>query len=151
MLIVSVMRTHWSRTMNLNWGGMSGGDREKMVEQAMLHVACACKLCQIQRGNNSFFVRENRTSATSWEDDCVVKLHSRTGAWKHSVDQCMYGLVTTHGAGVELPARKPTTFLTNSAAMKLVLNQKCDGSHEHAPLIGYARETKELRTKLAHV
>ena len=63
----------------------------------------------------------------------------------------MYGLKTTDEQGNEKHAQKATTCLTNSPAMDMVLNRRCDGTHCHAPLIGHDQGKKAMRTKLARV
>ena len=52
---------------------------------------------------------------------------------RHEADQCQYGLITTKD-GVEGPAKKPTTFMTNAWKLAEQLGKKCDGSHRHIPL-----------------
>ena len=51
-------------------------------------------------------------------------------------DQCMYGLKTWSDNGGKLSlAKKPTRFMTNSRAMGRELERKCNGAHEHQPLV----------------
>ena len=43
-----------------------------------------------------------------------------------------------HADGIELPVRKPTTFLTTNKLMFDTMCLRCNGSHEHCPLEGSA-------------
>ena len=48
----------------------------------------------------------------------------------------MMGLRTTDKNGRELPAKKPTRFMTNSKEIAKELRIRCDGSHTHGILEG---------------
>ena len=68
-------------------------------------------------------------------------------------DQCMFGL-TTHCSqtGEQVPAQKPTKFMSNSDLMLSELGVRCDRSHTHEPLLGgraAAAETYPLKLVLA--
>ena len=52
-------------------------------------------------------------------------------------DRCMYGLKTRGSAdGEELPAKKPTRFVSNSWFFAQELSTRCDKSHVHQQLMG---------------
>ena len=48
----------------------------------------------------------------------------------------MYGLMTKGEKGEEVPAKKPTGFLTSSWANADELSCTCDGGHVHQSLMG---------------
>ena len=48
----------------------------------------------------------------------------------------MYGLETPSEGGEKLPAKKPTTFMTNAACVAERLRRKCDNRHRHQALMG---------------
>ena len=50
-------------------------------------------------------------------------------------DQCQYGLTTWGKKGEAMPAKKKTTFMTNSQAIAAELKRVCDGKHEHQQLL----------------
>ena len=54
---------------------------------------------------------------------------------KTTFHQCMYGLEARDQYGVA-PAYKPTSVLTNHSALVEVLQERCNGNHRHAQLIG---------------
>ena len=49
-------------------------------------------------------------------------------------DQCRYGL-TTEVKGEKRPARKRTRFMSNAGEVLAQVDRKCDGKHEHEPLL----------------
>ena len=51
-------------------------------------------------------------------------------------DQCMYNLKTWDRQGRPVPAKKATVFMTNADGISENLQKRCDGSHEHQPLLG---------------
>ena len=51
-------------------------------------------------------------------------------------DQCMYGLLSPTPGGGELPAMKPTRFLTSSPEMAARLSTRCSKDHQHQQLVG---------------
>ena len=51
-------------------------------------------------------------------------------------DQCMYGLLSPTPGGGELPAIKPTRFLTSSPEMAARLSTRCSKDHQHQQLVG---------------
>jgi len=64
-----------------------------------------------------------------------VKLTYCDGVAKTTFHQCMYGLEARDHEGVA-PAYKPTSVLTNHPALVEVLQERCNGTHRHAQLIG---------------
>ena len=52
--------------------------------------------------------------------------------------QCEYGLIvgTNNGNGELKPALKPTGFMGNSWFILEALSKKCNGDHEHNPILG---------------
>ena len=50
--------------------------------------------------------------------------------------QCAFGLQTSTLGGGQAPAKKPTRFMSSSAAVLDSLSRRCPGGHSHAPLLG---------------
>ena len=96
--------------------------------------AVSMAFSQIKAGK--YFLFEHPASASSWKDPWMERLARAPGVIKVTADQCMYGLTATAPGGEVNPARKPTTFLTNSFSMAQQLSARCDGSHSHTPLHG---------------
>ncbi|CAK0821586.1 unnamed protein product [Prorocentrum cordatum] len=73
----------------------------------------------------------------SWKDEWVQWLASQPGVFLVESDMCQFGMVGTRADGSEGPVRKPTGWLTNSAALADLLARTCsDPSHDHVPLLG---------------
>ena len=64
------------------------------------------------------------------------------------IDQCAYGLMSKDKEGVG-PAKKPTSFLTNSVGLVNALSKKCGGCSRHVQLVeGRARAAQEYPREL---
>ena len=73
----------------------------------------------------------------------VREIENMEGTWKVSADQCEYGLVTSI-KGETRPARKPTSFMTNSWYIANELTRRCSGKHQHFSLMeGRAKAAEE--------
>ena len=89
---------------------------------------------QVRVGRN--FLHEHPKNATSWMLDAVKRMMKEEGVMVAEADQCMFGLKTWGDSTSKLvPAKKPTTFMTNSRALGQELNKKCDHTHEHQSLV----------------
>ena len=65
------------------------------------------------------------------------KIKAEVGVGALEADQCMFGFKTWGSSKHRLaPARKATNIMTNSRSVGKELKVKCDGSHEHQPLVG---------------
>ena len=107
-------------------------------------VRFAIELCQLQHKSGRHFIFEQPQSSRAWSLGEVIKLTYRDGVTKTTFHQCMYGLEARDHAGVA-PAYKPTSVLTNHPALVEVLQERCDGSHRHAQLIGKSACTQAAR------
>ena len=66
----------------------------------------------------------------------IRRILRQAGVELVEADQCMYGLKTWGSSRSQLVlAKKPTKFMTNSRSIGRELSRKCDGRHEHQPLI----------------
>ena len=61
-----------------------------------------------------------------------------------SISQCMYGF--TGKDTEELPAREPTTFMTNMPALSVTMYKKWDGQHKHV-LLDKGSQTKKAQCR----
>ncbi len=71
----------------------------------------------------------------------VVKLLRHYGFMFANFDGCVYGLTTSAGGptaagGIAQPVKKPWRIACLRSTIPLVLTEKCDGSHTHAPCGG---------------
>ena len=139
LLIGSPMCKHWSTIMNLNYARMSWEDKERLLADARVHLEFVCKLYKLQHGAGRYFTHEHLQGASSWKEKSMQEIKKWTRADCFTIDQCQYGLTTRNDAGEEVPARKPTTVMTNCPALGITLNKRCKGEHQHQQLIGGKR------------
>ena len=108
-------------------------EREKAVE----HILFCLKLFRMQMHRGNYFLMEHPAHADSWKIPEVVEFLKMGGVDHVVADQCMYGLKTRGSAdGEELPAKKPTRFVSNSWCVLQELSTRCDRSHVHQQLMG---------------
>ena len=114
-------------------------DKEKVREAIAAgkrHLNFVMSLYRKQLAAGRHFLHEHPASALSWRDDGVRALARNPVVHCVVAHQCMYGLTTPDGAGGELPALKPTRFMTSSKFMADRLSNRCDKSHKHQQLVG---------------
>ena len=136
VVIGSAMCTGWSIIMNANWGNMSPVEIARRMKRARMHLNFICQLCLMQHAGGRYVVHEYPAEARSWKERCVQHGLARTGAKFLAVDQCRYGLKYKNQDGIELPARKRTTFMTQCPAMQVTLNKPCHHDHQPMPIEG---------------
>lgn len=97
------------------------------------HIAFCLKLYKLQDLAGRYYLHEHPQSATSWNLDIMKKFIDTLQPYKVTADQCQYGLITRDGEKTG-PAKKPTSFMTNSWHIAQKLQKRCDGSHQHIRL-----------------
>jgi hypothetical protein len=105
------------------------------LEGAIEIIRFSTEICELQHKSGRHFLLEQPQSSRAWSLNEVVKLAYLDGVEKATFHQCMYGLEARDHQGVA-PAYKPTSVLTNHPALVEVLQEKCNGKHRHAQLIG---------------
>ena len=145
--------TVFSMLQNLN-KHKYGGDSEWMEKfearkaEAVEHMKFCIYLYRLQRAEGRYFLHEHPEGATSWDLEMIARLEKLDGVEKVTCDQCEYGLVT-EVMGDTRPARKPTSFLTNSWCIASELDTRCSGNHLHYSLMeGRAKKAEEYPDKL---
>ena len=135
LLIGSPPCTAWSNLQNLN--RCRPGGQEKVDEaqrKAKVHMLFCCRLYREQMKGGRYFLHEHPTTAESWKLQCMRELAADQMVLEAKADQCASGLVSRDEQG-EGPARKPTTFYTNSIALQRALSRKCPGCSRHVQLV----------------
>ena len=140
LVIGSPPCTWFSRLMQLNIHVQGPEWYEKFkIEKAKArkHIQFCIRLFLLQRARGDYFLFEHPAYADSWGLEEVVRMGELEGVSTVVADQCMYGL-TTPGPDrrTEMPAKKPTRFMSNSWCELQELFIRCDKSHEHQHLIG---------------
>ena len=143
LLIGSPMCSAFSNIQNLNWGRMSEEDSARIKEYGLRHLKFACKLYELQRELQLYFLHEHPASATSWKEPCVTRLLNKPGVEKVTSDMCVYGMKQEDDEGEAL-IKKPTSFMTNAPAIARRLSQRCTGGHRHITLMGGRSKRAEV-------
>ena len=106
------------------------------------------KMVRIQHGLGGYSLLENPWYADSWKE--MQSLTEEKGMTDeghefdiHRVDLCAYGLKDQEN---KLPHLKPTGIGTDSPEIRMTLDGRCCGGHEHQPLEGsnaYGKRTEQ--------
>ena len=111
-------------------------EKERRWTENRLHLQFVASLYEEQAKANRYFLHEHPAQATSWALEEIRKLRGDSGVFVVTGDQCMYGLTTKSARkGGVAPAKKSTTFMTNSYHIARELDRRCDGTHAHQKLI----------------
>ncbi len=108
-------------------------ERRRPAEVLLVFAAAVYKL-QVLAGRH--FLHEHPAGATSWSHPTMAKLLATPGVSAVVAHQCAFGLQTSVQGGGQAPAKKPTRFMSSSAAVLDSLSRRCPGGHSHAPLLG---------------
>ena len=135
VLVIAFPCGPWSLLMNLN----AKVNIPELREKAKILVSFAIELCWLQIKGHRHFVLENPLTSAAWTLACVLDLLDAPGVFSVVIDQCMFGLQDMHGQ----PHRKATRLATSlQALISLMQDSRCDGSHQHAPVIGGSQITR---------
>lgn len=104
----------------------------KRLAEAKLLLAFGIEICEMVRSYGGIFLFEHPWTSKAWTDHHLTSLLNGPDILLAKCDQCMYGLKSVEGG----PQRKPTGWMTNHPKMAEMLNQSCDHSHEHTPILG---------------
>ena len=122
--------------VNINHPRMSPKDVDEQVTCGKVHLEFAMQIYRDQLSRGRYFLHEHPATAESWKHPGMTKLLSMPGVNAVVTDQCMYNNLTVDENKEQGLSRKPTRFVSNSAAMLEELSLKCDGKHRHIPLEG---------------
>ena len=122
LIIGSPMCTDWSPMMELNWPKMSPGERDRRMQAARKHFKFCMRIYQYQIDGGRYFLHEHPAQAKSWKEPYVKKIMDMQDVVISRLDQCRYGQ-WIDVKGMELLAKKPTKFMTNSPAIAEMLRK----------------------------
>lgn len=148
LLIGSPMCTVYSAMNRINHAKMPKAVVDQRFRDARVHLEFCTRLYNIQWEVGRYFLHEHPQAASSWSENCIAKMLGKEGALKTTADQCQYGLKSRDANG-EGPARKSTSFMTNSPCIAARLRKQCPNKrgipvHHHVRL-------EDGRTKAAQV
>ena len=139
LLIGSPMCGSFSAMNNFNYIKMTEEERNQKINYGRELLEFCIKMYELQWREGRYFLHEHPETASSWQEDCVKKMLQRQGVVRFTGDQCRYGLTSSDGHR-EGPARKRTSFMTNSPCIVKKLSLRCPNSrdykvHDHVVLI----------------
>jgi hypothetical protein len=138
LVIGSPPCTMFSSLQNLNTKkGKVEWEKRRRAAEVLLVFAAAVYKMQVLAGRH--FLHEHPAGATSWNHPAIAKLRATPGVDAVVAHQCAFGLRTSAQGGGQAPAKKPTRFMSSSAAVLEALSRRCPGGHSHAPLLGGTR------------
>ena len=108
---------------------------KQTLEAAIEMIRLSIVICELQHKSGRHFIFEQPQSSRAWSLNEVETMAYHEGVAKTTFHQCMYGLEARDHQG-SAPAYKPTSVLTNHPAFVEVLQERCNGGHRHAQLIG---------------
>ena len=132
VLVISPPCGPFSRLQEWNYGRMEFHKAKLMLQEGLHHLDYAMRLYewQVRRGKIALF--EHPRGAKSWEEPRVLRCMSLPGVEVVEADQCAFGLRVREEEHLN---RKPTRFMVNSKHMASKLALRCNGNHQHQPLL----------------
>ena len=103
----------------------------KMVEARIL-LNFGAEVCKWVASYGGTFLFEQPLTSKAWKEPKVQKLLEDLRNQLAKNDQCVFNLRGTSG----VLHRKPTGWLTNNEEIYKVLNVRCQGGHDHEPVLG---------------
>ena len=122
----------FSALQNLNYPKMKVERAMALLGEGIQHLEFAMKIYewQVRRGKKALF--EHPATSKAWGEESVQRVLRIPGVSRVRGDQCEYGL----RVGEDMkPARKPTDFMVNGKGMARALSKRCNGDHQHVPLV----------------
>jgi hypothetical protein len=114
LLIGSVMCTMFSCMTNLFKSKMAPGKFDEALKRAKIHLKFIVSLYEKQIRGGRYFLHEHPATASSWREDCILKLLASPGVDKIVTDLCMLGMQTVGKDGLPIAAQKKSGFASNA-------------------------------------
>ena len=94
------------------------------------HLEFCIKMYKLQWREGRYCLQGHLEIASSWQEECVKRMLQRQGVVRVTGDQCRYGFISNDGHR-EGPARKRTSFMTNSPCIAKKLSLRCPNTREY--------------------
>ena len=132
ILIGSPMCTAFSDMNRINYSRMPKEGVAARMAYGRSHLELCAKLYAIQWEAGRYFLHEHPAEASSWQEECILKILKKQGVVNVVGDQCRYGLTSTekHRTGL---ARKRKGFMTNSVCVAKRLEKRCPNKCNYQP------------------
>ena len=131
LIVISPPCKAFSRLQEWNFRRMSLRNAVKLVWGGLNHLRLAMEVAKWQIRQGRYFLFEHPLGATSWNEEAVRQVQELEGVLKVECDMCRFNLRVD---GEHLN-KKPTGLLTNSEEMARMLGRRCQGGHQHKPLL----------------
>ena len=129
---------------NWNYSRMDSTKAVLMLSEGLEHLDFAMKVFEWQVRRGRWGLIEHPAILKAWQERCVRRVLELPGVQRVRGDQCMYGLQVGGGAN-----RKTTDFMVNGDMLAARLQKRCDGGHQHVPLLhGLPKYAQEYSNKL---
>ena len=128
----------WNTAMNYPKAVAKGKSEEvkAAIDRGHKHLNFVMSLYRKQLLAGRHFLHEHPMTALSWKDAGMMSLDRNPVIHTVVADQCQYGLRSPSPDGGDLPALKPTRFMTSSPQMAARLSRRCDRGYRHQQLVG---------------
>ena len=107
---------------------------EAAKQRARIHLLFCVRLYREQLRAGRYFLHEHPKLASSWAEACMKSPAQDPTVMRTEIDQCAYGLMSKDKEGIG-PARKPTSFPTNSVGLVNARSKRCGGCARHVQLV----------------
>ena len=125
----------WSVLLNLN----SKVDIQRLRDEAVVLVEFAIQVARLQLDSGRHFLMENPLSSGAWKLEQMLEFLTDPRVRSIVVDMCRFGLCDKDGS----LHKKPTKLVSSSQALiSRMMQKRCTGDHEHAPVIGGNKVTR---------
>jgi hypothetical protein len=118
----------WNTRLNHKRMSKDEVRRRKVEAETLLEFAIEVYEHQIRHGRH--FIHEHPASATSWSYPRMARLREKKGVGEVVGHLCQYGLTTRSGEK-QVPAMKPTRFLSSAEEVLKLLGKRCPREHTH--------------------
>jgi len=135
LLIGSVMCTMFSVMKTLFRPHMGEEKFQKELKKARRHLNFVVSLYERQAAAGRYFLHEHPAQASSWQEECVLKMLAMPGVGKVLTDLCMFGHRDQDKLGNQMPIQKKMGFASNAPELLKKLERKCSRDHPHGCLL----------------
>jgi len=143
LLVGSPMCKDFSPWQRLNKARSPNPEKYVSAKRSSLnHLEFVCHTYEIQYSGGRLLLHEHPQQASSWDEECIVRIMKLPGVDYIDMDQCQLGQKDSEGN----PIKKPTRWLSNSRCILEALSKRCggrrgwcdsgDGLSKHAPCYG---------------
>lgn len=110
---------------------------QQRLHNGCIHLKFECKLYKRQIDHGKYVSHEHPAQARSWSEPCIKDIAMLNNVAIVKSDLCAFGLTTPpEDEHDHRPAKKSTTFMSNSDAMLATLSRTCSRDHVHQQLVG---------------